>query len=238
MHKPEIGPRLRAVADLVPHGAILADVGTDHAYLPVWLIQTGKISSAIVSDLREGPLSRAKLTAEQYDCKEKMEFRLCDGLLGFHRDEVNTVVIAGMGGETIANILSQASWLKNNAVHLILQPMSTQPELRHWLWTNGFAIIKEVLNPNGKNFYTILSAQYGNSVPFTPAEEWAGRQYPGMEAPYRAEYLRLLIQKADRALQGMAQSQSKKAAQHKADLEDIYYGLLRMQEEWEHGNSH
>jgi len=226
------------VADLVPHGAILADVGTDHAYLPVWLIQTGKISSAIVSDLREGPLSRAKLTAEQYDCKEKMEFRLCDGLLGFHRDEVNTVVIAGMGGETIANILSQASWLKNNAVHLILQPMSTQPELRHWLWTNGFAIIKEVLNPNGKFFYTILSAQYGNSAPFTPAEEWAGRQYPGMEAPYRAEYLRLLIQKADRALQGMAQSQSKKAAQHKADLEDIYYGLLRMQEEWEHGNSH
>jgi len=226
------------VADLVPHGAILADVGTDHAYLPVWLIQTGKISSAIVSDLREGPLSRAKLTAEQYDCKEKMEFRLCDGLLGFHRDEVNTVVIAGMGGETIANILSQASWLKNNAVHLILQPMSTQPELRHWLWTNGFAIIKEVLNPNGKFFYTILSAQYGNSAPFTPAEEWAGRQYPGMEAPYRAKYLRLLIQKADRALQGMAQSQSKKAAQHKADLEDIYYGLLRMQEVWEHGNSH
>ena len=100
----ELSPRLRSVAELVPHGAHFADVGTDHAYLPVWLILHGVIDKAIASDLRPGPLERARETAEKYSVADRIDFRLCDGLTGLRSEEANAIAIAGMGGETIANI--------------------------------------------------------------------------------------------------------------------------------------
>ena len=101
----QLTPRLRAVANMVPAGARLADVGTDHAYLPACLLQEGVLQRAVVSDLRRGPLDRARATAERYSLTERMDFRLCDGLSGIDPDEVDAIVIAGMGGETIAAIL-------------------------------------------------------------------------------------------------------------------------------------
>lgn len=94
----ELSPRLRAVAELVPRGAHFADIGTDHAYLPVWLILHGVIESAIAADLRRGPLERARETAKKYSVSEKMDFRLCDGLTGLREGEADTIAIAGMGG--------------------------------------------------------------------------------------------------------------------------------------------
>ena len=109
----ELSPRLRLAADLVPEGARLADVGTDHAYLPACLLMEGKIPSAIAADLREGPLSRARETAAEYGCGDRMAFRLCDGLSGIRPEKTDAVVIAGMGGETIAQILEAAPWVRN-----------------------------------------------------------------------------------------------------------------------------
>ena len=111
-HTIELTPRLRTAADLVPAGARLADIGTDHAYLPAALLLEGKIPFAIAADLRHGPLLRAKETARQYGCQEKMAFRLCDGLRGIRPEETDAVVIAGMGGETIAQILQAAPWVR------------------------------------------------------------------------------------------------------------------------------
>ena len=104
----ELSPRLRSVAELVPRGARFADVGTDHAYLPVWLLQRGVISRAVVSDLRQGPLDRARSTAEKYGLTSRMDFRLCDGLSAIRPEEADTIAIAGMGGETVAAILAYA----------------------------------------------------------------------------------------------------------------------------------
>ena len=101
MRNMELSPRLRSVAELVPQGAGFADVGTDHAYLPVWLLQRGVIRRAVASDLRRGPLERARLTAEKYGLTDRMDFRLCDGLSGIRPEEADTVAIAGMGGETV-----------------------------------------------------------------------------------------------------------------------------------------
>ena len=129
----ELSPRLRLAADLVPEGARLADVGTDHAYLPACLLMEGKIPSAIAADLREGPLSRARETAAEYGCGDRMAFRLCDGLSGIRPEETDAVVIAGMGGETIAQILEAAPWVRTRKIPLVLQPMSSIPELRQWL---------------------------------------------------------------------------------------------------------
>lgn len=108
MRGPELSPRLRMVGELVPAGARLADVGTDHAYLPAALILEGKIPWAIAADLRQGPLNRARATVREYGLTGKVAFRLCDGLSGIRPGEVDAVAAAGMGGETIAAILTAA----------------------------------------------------------------------------------------------------------------------------------
>ena len=89
MRNMELSPRLRSVAELVPQGAGFADVGTDHAYLPVWLLLEGRIRRAIAADLRPGPLSRARATAQRYGCTRGIEFRLCDGLSGLSAGEAD-----------------------------------------------------------------------------------------------------------------------------------------------------
>lgn len=230
---PELSPRLAAAASLVPEGARLADIGTDHAYLPVNLLLTGRVKSAVAADLREGPLSRARSTAREYGCEEKMVFRLCNGLSGVGPEEADTVVIAGMGGETIAEILSEATWVKGKGLTLVLQPMSRQPYLRRWLWQNGFAIREEKLACEGKMLYTIISASAGASRPMTPAQEWAGVQSPGMEAPLRGRYLEHLCRKAARALEGMSRSRGTKDIGRLQEMEAVCQGLNEMREEWQ-----
>ena len=101
--------RLRLLAEMTPPGGRLADIGTDHGYLPVWLLQEGRIPSAIAADVGAEPLEHARRTAEEYET-QGLDFRLCDGLSGIEPEETDTVVIAGMGGETIRDILRAAPW--------------------------------------------------------------------------------------------------------------------------------
>ncbi|MBQ3102732.1 MAG: SAM-dependent methyltransferase, partial [Oscillospiraceae bacterium] len=117
-------PRLQALSQLVPDGARMADIGTDHGYLPVYLLQEGKITFAIASDINREPLEHARRTALEYHITEHIDFRLCGGLDLIEPHEVDTVVVAGMGGETIAAILSAAPWLMKSEITLLLQPMS------------------------------------------------------------------------------------------------------------------
>ena len=137
MEKLHLQPRLHLLADLVPQGAKLADIGTDHGYLPVYLLQKGRIASAIAADIGRAPLEHARRTAQQYGVEDDMRFLCCDGLQGIGPEDVDTVVVAGMGGETIIHILSQASWTKAGSTLLLLQPMTKQEDLRRWLNENG-----------------------------------------------------------------------------------------------------
>ena len=109
MKRIALQPRLRLLAEMTPPGGRLADIGTDHGYLPVWLLQEGRIPSAIASDVGAEPLEHARRTAEEYET-QGLDFRLCDGLSGIEPAETDTVVIAGMGGETIRDILRAAPW--------------------------------------------------------------------------------------------------------------------------------
>ena len=233
MHPLELSPRLRSVAELVSQGARLADVGTDHAYLPVWLLQRGVIPHALACDLREGPLSRARATAERYGLTEQMEFRLCDGLAGVAPVEVDTVVIAGMGGETIAAILAAAPWTREVGVELLLQPMSAQPYLRRWLNEHGYFIVREVLSREGDTLYTAFQARGGTASAYTPAELWAGRQRRGEEMPLREAYLTRLITQTERALEGLGRSSRERDGARLAELRLVHQGLLDMKEEWQ-----
>lgn len=233
MKRPELTPRLRAVADLVPHGAAMADVGTDHAYLPVFLLLEGKISRAIAADINAGPLDRARLTAKEYDCGEHMDFRLCDGLAAIGADEVDTVAIAGMGGETIAAILEAAPWTKDPKYTLILQPMSAQNDLRRWLWQHGYGIRGERIVREGERLYNILLVRYGEAVPLAVGEEWAGRQERHTEQELRGEYLRHLLDKTARAVDGISRGKSEANRERLEELRAVHAALQTMKEEWD-----
>lgn len=225
----ELTPRLRKVAQLVPRGARFADIGTDHAYLPTWLILNGVIDHAVAADLRAGPLERARDTAERFEVGEKMEFRLCDGLSDISPDEADTIAIAGMGGETIAHILSCAPWTKAPGITLILQPMSSQLDLRQWLGANGYVIERECLVREEKTIYTIFLVKAGVMPPMSAAELVAGRQ---SREPLRGEYLDLLIGKTGRALEGQ-RAAAKRDEDSIAHLSRVLAGLLEMKREWD-----
>ncbi len=222
----ELAPRLQAIAQQVPQGARLADVGTDHSYLPVWLLMNDRIETAIAADLREGPLNRAKETAKQYGQSEKVSFRLCDGLADIAADEVDTVVIAGMGGETIATILEAAPWTRQNKL-LFLQPMTGMPQLRLWLQSHNYTILSEQIVREGKRLYSIWSVRGGWMAPLSPAELWAGKN---SRDPLRSGYLAMIEEKAAKALRGQL-------AAHEPDqiaiteLEEVLFGLREMKKE-------
>lgn len=223
-------PRLNMVAAMVPQGARLADIGTDHAYLPAVLVGTGQIPSAIAADLRSGPLERARQTVREQGLEEKIELRLCDGLSGIRPEEADTVVIAGMGGETIAAILAAAPWTRERNTRLILQPMSSMDDLRRWLAENGYAIKREELICEGETLYTAWWVQRGQMEPMSPAQIAAGQNN---EHPLRGAWLDLWIGKVRRALEGVERSSRETSEVRKQELSELYHELVCMKKEWE-----
>ena len=226
----ELSPRLAMVADLIPCGAKLADVGTDHAYLPAALMERGYLSGAIAADLRSGPLDRARQTVVEQGLADKIELRLCDGLSGIRPEEADTVVIAGMGGETIAAILAAAPWTRERNTRLILQPMSSMDDLRCWLEENGYAIEREELVREGETLYTAWSVRAGRMEPQTPAQLVAGRN---QNHPLRGAWLDLWIGKVQRALDGLERSSREQSAARRQELSEVYEELVQMKKEWE-----
>ena len=157
--------RLSAVAALVRQGSRLADIGTDHAYLPVHLVQSGVCPSAIASDIGAGPLDAARRTVTENGLTSEIALRLGDGLATVSAGEVEDIAIAGMGGETIAAILEAAPWVKSGDLRLILQPMTRAEDLRRWLLTHGFSVLEEHLIVDGRHLYPVMAAQYTAAEP-------------------------------------------------------------------------
>lgn len=166
-------PRLRAIANLVPDGARLVDVGTDHGFIPVDLLLSGRICSAIASDIGAAPLDHARRTAQQYDVTEGITFRLCNGLQDISAEEVDCIVIAGMGGDNIAAILEAAPWTKTGKF-LLLQPMSKAEVLRRWVSVNGYQVVAECLVADKGVIYPILSVRGGEMPAADEAQCWGG----------------------------------------------------------------
>ena len=160
----ELTPRLRQIAAWVRQGAHLADVGTDHAYLPVWLTLQGRVASAIASDLRRGPLDRAQETGRRYGVGDRITFRLGNGLAAVAPEECDTVLIAGMGGETIWGILAAAPWTRDGRHTLLLQPQTKIEELRLRLCENGYAVTREHLVRDKGKLYVVMTVTAGEQV--------------------------------------------------------------------------
>ncbi len=181
--------RLQLCGNFVRENSILADVGTDHAYLPVWLCQNRRITKAIAVDINELPLASGKKTVARYGLENCIETRLSDGLSAIKENEVDDIVIAGMGGELIAEIIQKAQWLKNPEYHLILQPMTKAELLRDYLYHNGFSIQEEQCTCADKKLYTVMSVYYTAFLPeLTEIQKYCGAIHPKQSA-YNYEYL-------------------------------------------------
>lgn len=196
-----ISPRLAYIGSLVPEGARIADVGTDHGYLPVFLAKTGKIAGGVATDLREKPLAKAAAHLAEAGVTS-VRTVLCDGLAAVSPDEVDTVIIAGMGGDVITHILENAPWLRDDAKRLILQPMSHADTLRRSLAATGFSVLSERAVRDAGRLYAVSVARYtGNCRELTEFEALTGGLAVSPGAEERALLARLrgaVAQKADR----------------------------------------
>lgn len=155
-----LNERLKMAADMVKHGSLLVDIGTDHAYLPVFLVKNGCCPKAVAADLRKGPLENARETVSSNGLSDKIELRLSDGLNSISAQEAQSIVIAGMGGTLISDILSKAEWIKNPDIRLILQPQTHSEDVRKFLFENGFKILSENACFSQGRAYICLCAEY------------------------------------------------------------------------------
>ena len=157
-----ISKRLELVASFVPQGSILLDVGSDHAYLPIELVERGQIEAAIAGEVVDGPYQSALKNVEAHGLKEKIQVRLANGLAAFEEeDQVSIITIAGMGGRLIATILEEGLDKLASVERLILQPNNREDDLRIWLQDHGFQIVAESILEEAGKFYEILVVEAG-----------------------------------------------------------------------------
>lgn len=205
MEKLKLAPRLAVVASFVSTGSSVIDVGTDHGYIPVWLVQNGICEKVMALDKRSGPLSAAREHARAFGVDDKIQFLLSDGLDDCPEDSADTVIISGMGGETIAGIIARAPWLLERRIKLILQPQSKTQLLYDWMRENGYMITDAALVKDAGRIYTVFTAQAG------PGD---GRGQPifidwnliGKRDPLLPEYLDTLTKKLEKKIAGLARS--------------------------------
>lgn len=203
-----LSPRLQMVADFVPPCACAADIGTDHGYLPVWLLQNGVIQSAIAADIHAGPLANARQSAAAYDLEEHFRFVQADGLQFSGVQAADAITIAGMGGETICAILAAAPWLREGK-QLVLQPQSKVLELTDWLWRNGFTIEDAALCRDAGKRYLVLRVLGQPAVQTYTVEQLLLRR----RDPLLTEHLKEEIRRQTRARAGMAHAKQTPAAE-------------------------
>ena len=157
-----ISKRLSIVASFVPQGAILLDVGSDHAYLPIELVESGKIERAIAGEVVVGPYQSAVKNVETHGLVDKIQVRLANGLAAFEEtDQVSTITIAGMGGRLIATILEEGLDKLSSVNRLILQPNNREDELRVWLQIHSFQIVAESILEEAGKYYEIMVVEAG-----------------------------------------------------------------------------
>ncbi len=216
--RSEMTPRLLTAASFVRKGAVVADVGTDHAYLPIYLVTAGVAERAVASDINAGPLSRAEANVQRFGLSEKIALRLTPGLVGIDVFAPTDILICGMGGELIASILEAAEFVRSPDVRLILQPMTSVRELRLWLAANGFAVTEERFAAEKEKLYVVLCATY-NGAPYalSGVDSYVG---VGVSDPLFGEWIRRQIAAIGKQVNGLA-----KAGREDAQLNELLDGL-------------
>ena len=223
--KNPISKRLLACAGLLPACGTVADVGTDHGYLPISLLQNGLCNHVIAADLREKPLAIARQNAERFGTAGQTEFVCCDGLAAIAPGSFDALVCAGMGGDCIAGILDAAPWLCDEAYTLVLQPQSSGNDLRRYLGEHNWRIERELLVKDGRFLYAAMRVKYGGGIPLRAGEQFLSPALKAENSPYIAEYRERLIRSLRQTVAGIAKGETeddkRKLAYYGAALEEL-----------------
>ena len=223
--KLPISNRLLKCAELIPACDTVADVGTDHGYLGIWLLQKDGCRRVIASDLRAKPLDSARKNAALYAVDDRMTFLQSDGLREFIPGSFQTLVLAGMGGDLISRILEEASWLEGGAYRLILQPQSAANDLRRFLGERLWSIDREVLVRDGHFLYSVLAVSPEKGRPLTPGEQYVSPALRREQDPLFPDYLARMIRALELTVSGITQSTDPadrvRAAYYRAALEEV-----------------
>ena len=170
--KIPISGRLLACCDFITPGDRVADIGCDHGYLGIYLLKNRIAAKVIASDINEGPLQSAVRNSEKFGVRDRISFYLSDGTRNIPRD-FDTLVCAGMGGDTMVSILSAAPWLQKGQYRLILQCQSKTPMLRQYLSDTGWQIAREKVLRDGRFLYTVMEVLWNPDGPrLTPAQTY------------------------------------------------------------------
>lgn len=235
METPALGPRLRAIADLVPQNCqVLADVGTDHGYIPTALLLEGRVRQAVACDVGEAPLDRARRTAARFGVEDRIDFRLGDGLAVLAPGEADTIIIAGMGGDNIAGILFRAPWSRDGEL-LVLQPMSRAEVLRRWLPENGYAVEAEKLVLDKGVVYPILTVRGGMMPLAAEAQAWGGFLLD--EDPLWGYYLENRILRLRKAADGLSRARDPALEEKRQSIRRVINELEQKKGAWDRANS-
>ena len=225
----KLSDRLRSCAELVKPGNIAADVGTDHGYLALYLLEQNICPAVFASDLREGPLNAARRSAAREGVSDRITFVRSDGLQALPLSEIHTVICAGMGGDTIQGILSAAPGVRDPGKQLILQPQSKAPELRKWLLQNGFSVLRERLSRDGKFLYTAMEVRFtGEEKLLSPGQAVLPPWLAGSGDPLLPAYIARVRMGAAQTVSGLRRAKQTNQALL-AEYEEIDAYLLEME---------
>ena len=224
-----LSPRLQCCASHITGGQRVADIGCDHGYLGIHLLQTGAACAVIAADVNEGPLQSAVRNAEKYGVSDKMRFYLSDGARNIPRD-FDTLVCAGMGADTIIHILEDAPWLRSGQYTLVLQCQSKTPALHQYLSDKGWHIFRENIVRDGKFLYSVLSARYDPQAPrLTPGQCCITPAMLATGDAYLAEYYSRIVEGLRLAVTHQDDPQKKQILselESNPNLDDIRRSLL------------
>lgn len=230
----KLSARLQVCADLVRPGGGLADIGTDHGHLPIYLLKNNICTHVIAADLREKPLQFARQNASLYGVKEHIEFILSDGLTDIPRGGFQTVVCAGMGGETICNILLGAKDLWTPEYRFILQPQSAPYELREFLGYHGFTIERERLARDGKFVYTVMEVVWGKGTPLAPGQCYRPQGEVCRDDELYRDHITRMIGNLKMTVEGLRKAKDGDEEKLRR-LEEAYRELCELEEDYAEG---
>lgn len=217
--KLPISKRLLACAEFVAPGERVADVGTDHGYLSIHLLKNGIASRVLAADIAPQPLQRARENARRFGITQGISFHMCDGVRGLPRD-FDVLVIAGLGADTMIQILQGGPWLKTGSYRVVLQCQSSQNELRQFLSGNGWQITREEPVRDGRFLYTVLETMAG-AESLTPGQHFVSPALLRGGSPLRAEYLAFCRELVGRAAQGLARQGGPRYDYYSAALREL-----------------
>lgn len=221
----KLSDRLQSLADLVPAGARVGDIGTDHGQLPCYLIQAGISPQVIAADVNALPLKGAQQLVEALGLEGAIKTRLGDGLSVLHPKEVDVVTISGMGGALMVSILEAAPLVVESLSRLILQPNVGAESLRAWGEMRGWHIVAEELILEDGRFYEVIAFEPGQGPPLTEMERLLGPMLLSQQHPLLVAYLREIKEADGYILSNLALSQSAEAKAKAEALENKWQGI-------------